>query len=93
VLHRNCLLKYIAEGKIEGRIEVTRRRGRRCEHLLDGLEKKEGILEIAREGTGSRSLENSLRRRLWACRKTDYGMSKKVLHVQVHNFICLTIPL
>ena len=27
---RNCLLKRIIEGKIEGRIAVTGRRGRRC---------------------------------------------------------------
>jgi hypothetical protein len=26
---RNCLLKEVIEGKIKGRIEVTRRRGRR----------------------------------------------------------------
>jgi len=27
---RNCLLKQVIEGKVEGRMEVTRRRGRRC---------------------------------------------------------------
>jgi hypothetical protein len=26
-LHRNCLLKHVIEGKLEGRIEVTGRRG------------------------------------------------------------------
>ena len=31
---RNCFLKYVFEGKIEGRIAVTRRRGRRREHLF-----------------------------------------------------------
>jgi hypothetical protein len=30
---RNCLLKHVIEGKIEGRIEVTGRRGRRCKHV------------------------------------------------------------
>ena len=29
ILCRNCLLKQIVEGKVEGRIEVTGRRGRR----------------------------------------------------------------
>jgi hypothetical protein len=29
ILRRNCLLKEVIEGKIKGRIEVTRRRGRR----------------------------------------------------------------
>jgi hypothetical protein len=32
---RNCLLKEVIEGKIKGRIEVTRRRGRRRKQLLD----------------------------------------------------------
>jgi hypothetical protein len=34
---RNCLLKEVTEGKIKGRIEVTRRRGRRRKKLLDDL--------------------------------------------------------
>jgi hypothetical protein len=29
ILRRNCLLKHVIEGKIEARIEVTERRGRR----------------------------------------------------------------
>jgi hypothetical protein len=30
ILHRNCLLKQVTEGKINGQIEVTGRRRRRC---------------------------------------------------------------
>jgi hypothetical protein len=30
ILRRNCLLKHVIAGKIEGRIEVTGRRGIRC---------------------------------------------------------------
>jgi hypothetical protein len=37
ILRRNCLLKKVIEGKIKGRIEVTRRRGRRRKKLLDDL--------------------------------------------------------
>jgi hypothetical protein len=33
-LRRNCLLKHVVEGKTEGRIEVTGRRGRRRKQLL-----------------------------------------------------------
>jgi hypothetical protein len=29
ILRRNCLLKHVIEGKLEGRIEMTERRGRR----------------------------------------------------------------
>jgi transcriptional regulator of NAD metabolism len=34
---KNCLLKHVIEGKIEGSLEVTRRRGRRSKKLLDNL--------------------------------------------------------
>jgi len=34
-LRRDCLLKQVIEGKIEGRIEVTGRRERRREQLLN----------------------------------------------------------
>jgi hypothetical protein len=40
ILRGNCLLKYVIEGKMKGRTEVTRRRGRRRKQILDGL--KEG---------------------------------------------------
>jgi len=30
ILHRNCLLNHVIEGKIAGRIEVKGRRGIRC---------------------------------------------------------------
>jgi hypothetical protein len=36
------LLKYVIEGKIEGRIEVKAKRERRCKQLLDDLKKKTG---------------------------------------------------
>jgi len=36
ILRRNCLLKHVIEGKIEGRVEVTGRRERRRKQLLDG---------------------------------------------------------
>jgi hypothetical protein len=35
ILHGNCLLKHVIDGKIEGRMEVTGRRGRRRKQLLD----------------------------------------------------------
>jgi hypothetical protein len=41
VLRRNCLLKHVIEGKIEGSIEVTARRPRRRKQLLDELRKRE----------------------------------------------------
>jgi hypothetical protein len=40
ILRRNCLLKHVIEGKLEGRIEMTGRRGRRRKQLLDDLREK-----------------------------------------------------
>jgi hypothetical protein len=42
ILRRNCLLKQVIEGKIKGQIEVTRRRGRRRNKLLDDLGQRTG---------------------------------------------------
>jgi len=42
ILHRNCLLKQVIEGKKEERIEVTRRRERRCKQLLNDLTENSG---------------------------------------------------
>jgi hypothetical protein len=39
ILRRNCLLKHVIEGKMEGRIQVTGRRRRKCKQLLDGVKK------------------------------------------------------
>jgi hypothetical protein len=40
VCHRNCLLKHVIEGKIEGRIEGTGRRRRRRKNILDDPKEK-----------------------------------------------------
>ena len=39
IFRRNCPLKHVIEGKIEGRIKVAGRRGRRRRHLLDDLKR------------------------------------------------------
>jgi hypothetical protein len=41
-LCRSCLLKHVIERKIEGRMEVMKRRGRSRKQLLDDLREKEG---------------------------------------------------
>jgi hypothetical protein len=40
ILRRNCLLKHVIEGKLEGRTEIMRKRGRRHKQLLDDLNEK-----------------------------------------------------
>jgi hypothetical protein len=48
-LQRNCRLKHVTEGKIEGRLEVTERRGRRCKQLLDDLKGRTGSWKLKEE--------------------------------------------
>jgi hypothetical protein len=59
ILRRNCLLKHVVEGKIEGRIEVVERRGRRTTQLLDDLKEKKGYWKWR---------EKALDRTLWRTR-------------------------
>jgi hypothetical protein len=49
ILRRNCLLKQVIEGKIQGQIEVTRRRERRRKKLLDDLGDRRGSFHLKEE--------------------------------------------
>ena len=49
ILRRNCILKQVIEGKIKGEMEVTRRRGRRCNKLLDDLKDRRGYSHLKEE--------------------------------------------
>jgi hypothetical protein len=54
ILQRNCFIKHVIEGKIEGRIEVTGGRGRRRKETRDELKQTGGYLELKEE-----ALDNS----------------------------------
>jgi len=43
ILCRSCVLKQVIEEKIEGKLEVTGRGGRRMRQLLEDLKKREDI--------------------------------------------------
>jgi hypothetical protein len=49
ILFRNCLLKHVIKGKIEGRMEVTRRRERRRKPPVDDLKEKSGYSKLKEE--------------------------------------------
>jgi hypothetical protein len=49
ILRRNCLLQRVAEGKIQGGIEVTGRQGRRHRKLLDNLKERRGYSHLKEE--------------------------------------------
>jgi len=59
ILHRNCLLQRVNEGKIKGGIEATRRRGRRRRKLLDDLKERRGYSHLK---------EEALDRTMWRAR-------------------------
>ena len=62
-LRWNCLLKHVIEGKIEGKIEVMGRAGRRRKLLLDDLTEKRGYWKLK---------EKALDHTYW---RTDFGRS------------------
>jgi hypothetical protein len=49
MLCRNCVLKHVIEGKLEGRIEMTGRRGRRRKQLLDDLKEMKRYCKLKEE--------------------------------------------
>jgi len=63
---KNCPLQRV----IEGKIEVTKRRGRRHRKLLDDLKERRGYSHLKEEAV--EAVKSSLWKRLWTCRKTDY---------------------
>jgi hypothetical protein len=46
ILRKNCLLKHVIEGKVEGKIEVTGRRGTRWKQLLNYPEETRGYWKL-----------------------------------------------
>jgi hypothetical protein len=65
ILRRNCLLKHVIEGKLEVRIEMTGRRGRRRKQLLDDLKEKKRYWKLK---------EEALDRTVWRTRfRRGYG--------------------
>ena len=46
ILRRNCFLTHVIEGRIEGRIDVTRKRGKICKQILNDLKKTRGYWKL-----------------------------------------------
>jgi hypothetical protein len=65
MLHRKYLLKHITEGKVEKRIDMTGRQGRRWKQLLDDLNETRGYWKLK---------EETLDCTLW---RTRFGRSSK----------------
>ena len=59
ILHRNCLLQRVIEGKIKGGIKVTGSRGRKRRKLLDDLKERREFSHLK---------EEALDRTMWRAR-------------------------
>jgi hypothetical protein len=64
VLHRNCHLKHIFEGKIQGKVEGMLTLETRCKQLLDHLNEMRQYWKLKEEAIESHSLENLLSQKL-----------------------------
>jgi aminoglycoside phosphotransferase len=51
-LRRNCLLKHVTDGKIEERIEVKGRQGRRRRKVLGDLKERRSYWKLKEEALG-----------------------------------------
>ena len=74
ILRRNCLLKHVFEGNIEGRKEIAGKKGEEVISYWMTL-RKDRKLYIERGSTRLHCAENCLWKRLWTGRKTDYELN------------------
>jgi len=69
----NCLLKNVIEGKVEVRIRIDGRQGRRCKQLLDDLQETRGNFKLMEE-----AIDHSLENTVWnTCIKTPCPLFNK----------------
>ena len=69
----DCTLSFVVT---EIQRESKRRQGNRLKQSLVNLKGKNKVLEFEGGSTGSHSVEKSLWKWLWTCRRTDYIMMK-----------------
>jgi hypothetical protein len=84
-LRRNCVLKYFVEGKVEG----TRRQGRKRKHLLNDLKENRKYCSLKKKALVRPLWRNSFRS---VCghvtrQNTQRIVRKKVYYAEVCEFI------
>jgi hypothetical protein len=91
-LYRNCLLKHIIEGKIEGRIQVMGRWQRISKQLLDDFKEnrgywklKEEALDITRTHFG-RGYEPVVRQTDWMNEQMNGLSGRRSWNVKLSNW-------
>jgi hypothetical protein len=77
ILRRICLLNHVISVKIEGKIGVTGKRGRRYKRLLDDLTEMRNYCTL-KEGALDPTRWSIVWKRLWSRRKTDYRTNEQM---------------
>ena len=81
ILCRTCLKKRVIEGKIEERIGVRARRGRRHKQLLNDLKERRGYCKLKDEAL-DRTVWRTRFGSLWTYRMTDCVMNAFLFRLQ-----------
>jgi hypothetical protein len=89
ILCRNCLLKHVIEGKLEGRIEMTGRRGGRRKQLLDDLKKKRRYWKLKEEALDRTLWRTRFGREYGPVTRQDYSMNEFFMP---YSLVCSTSP-
>ena len=84
-LHGNFLLKHVIEGKIEGGIEVTERRGGRRKQLLNDLKEKTVCMYVCAY------MYVCMRVCIYACVRTMYVCMYLRMYVCVYVCVCIYV--
>ena len=87
ILHRNCLLNRVIQEKVEG----TERRGRRRRQLLDDPKGTRMYLKLKEEALDRTQYRNSLWKRLYTCRKTNYVMMMMVMMMMMMMVVVVVV--
>jgi hypothetical protein len=93
ILRRNCLLKEVIEGKIKGRIEVTRRRGGRRKKFMGDLGDRRGYSDLEEEALDRNKWRNRFGR---GCRPVVWQITdddELHIHMLYLYVLYLEIPL
>jgi hypothetical protein len=80
IFHRNCFLKHVTEGRIQGRTEVTGRQGRRCMQLLNDLKEMRGYWNLKDRALDCTPWRTHLGRGYGPVVKTDYKMNEHFVY-------------
>jgi hypothetical protein len=75
-LSRNCLLKHVTEGKIQGRIKVAGRQCRRCKKLLYDIKEKGAYSKVIEKTQDRTVCRTRFVRGCGHVGKTDYKINK-----------------